>query len=180
MVSPAWALLRTAAAGGFLGCTVYASVDVLGDYTTYSILRDQALALAADSEELKTQIGQPFTHGPWYNASIGFTGSGNVVACTFQLLGAKQITDVTVRAVRKADMVPNVWYNLMGAADWRIMDCNAMFPAGGGMARPRSLMPAHAPMPMTADIMPTAPTSNGKPLECVSCNNTENAPAVKK
>lgn len=175
--SRVWPLLRTTAAGLFLGCTIYATVDVLGDYTTYSILRDKALLLAAESEELKAQIGQPFKEGPWYNASIGFTQSGNVVACTFQLLGAKQITDVTVRAVRKADSVPNMLYNLMGPGDWKLMDCAAMFPAGGGMARPRSLMPAHDPMPMKADIMPTAPTSNGKPLECVSCN--ENPPAAK-
>lgn len=66
-------IIKNAIAGGILGVTMYFAADVAGEYTTYAILRDQAVALAERNEALEKQIGSPFTLGPWYNARIGET-----------------------------------------------------------------------------------------------------------
>lgn len=69
-------------AGGVL---VWGAGDVLGEFSTFWKLRDSAMVLANDNQDLKEQIGTPFSLGPWYNASIGFTAGGNIAMCTFQL-----------------------------------------------------------------------------------------------
>ncbi len=53
-------LLRTAAGGLVLGVCVYGVLDVIGEYSTYRILRSSALELAEGDEQLKEQIGHPF------------------------------------------------------------------------------------------------------------------------
>lgn len=78
-------LLRTAGVGFVGGVLIWGAGDVLGEFTTFMKLREGAMVLANDNQELKDQIGQPFSLGPWYNASIGFTAGGNIAMCTFQL-----------------------------------------------------------------------------------------------
>jgi hypothetical protein len=155
-------LLRTAAAGCLLGASIYVGADVVGEYTTYQALRVQGLALAAKDEALRAQLGEPFSDGPWWNASIGFTQSGHVAAITFPLKGSRQITDVTVRAVRRPGLTNTALYNLSGG-EWKLLDCNAMAPQSGGMVRPRSLM-AQLPLPKVVDGKVVA----GE--ECEECN----------
>jgi hypothetical protein len=79
----------------------------------------------------------------------------------FQLQGASQITDINVRAIRPSiektsdeggdqgkpamvlmeKVLANTFiYNLLGSGEWRIISCDAMFPAGGGLVRPQSLL----------------------------------------
>ncbi|KXZ41409.1 hypothetical protein GPECTOR_485g426 [Gonium pectorale] len=161
-------LLRTAAAGALLGTSLYVGSDVLGEYTTYCILRDKGLAFAGQDAQLAAQIGQPYEHGPWYNASIGFTQSGHIAAITFPLRGSRQITDVTVRAVRRPGVSSAAIYNLIDG-EWKVLDCNAMAPQAGGSVRPRSIMPAVA-VPKVED---------GKVVgECEECNRKAEAPAA--
>lgn len=78
-------LLRTGAVGFVGGVLLWGVSDVLGEFTTFLKLRERALSLASESQELKDQIGYPFSTGPWYNSSIGFTGGGNIAMATFQL-----------------------------------------------------------------------------------------------
>lgn len=78
-------LIKTAGAGFVGGLLIYGVGDVLGEYTTFFQLQDKAMILANRSQELKDQIGHPFTAGPWYNARIGFTAGGHLAQCTFQL-----------------------------------------------------------------------------------------------
>lgn len=128
--------------------------------STFLILRKSALRLAESNESLKAQIGHPYSLGPWYNARIGFSPSRSMCTCVFQLQGANQITDINVRAVRpsivasdeKGDqgkpaigLVDKIFantfiYNSLGSGEWRIVSCDAMFPAGGGLVRPQSLL----------------------------------------
>lgn len=138
-------LVKNAAAGFMLGCCIYGAGDVLSDYTTYHALQERAMRLANESEELKEQIGYPFSLGPWYNASIGFSAGGNLAQCGFQVQGTKQITDIRVRGMRHQGFRHNAMYNLFGPGDWTIVDCNAMFPAGGGLVKPKSLLPEKQP-----------------------------------
>ncbi|KAG2484681.1 hypothetical protein HYH03_016510 [Edaphochlamys debaryana] len=153
-------LLKTAAAGALLGVSTYVGTDVLGEYTTYCALRNLGLAYAAKDEQLEAQIGKPYDDGPWYNASIGFTQSGHIAAVTFPLKGSRQITDVTVRAVRRPGLTGALLYNLTGG-EWKVLDCNAMAPQPGGMVKPRSLLPQQA-VPKVVD---------GKIQgECEECN----------
>ena len=86
-------LLSTAAASALLGCGIYVGADVAGEYTTYTHLRDQALALAEDSKELKEQIGYPFSTGPWYTASIQVSHTGHVASIKFSLQGKTQVRE---------------------------------------------------------------------------------------
>ena len=155
-------LLRTAAAGALLGVGIYVGADVVGEYTTYKALRAHGVALAAKDEALLAQLGEPFSDGPWWNASIGFTQSGHIAAITFPLKGSRQITDVTVRAVRRPGLSNTALYNLLGG-EWKLLDCNAMTPQPGGMVRPRSLMP-QLPVPKVVDGKVVA----GE--ECEECN----------
>eukprot|EP00798_Chlamydomonas_sp_ICE-L_P027384 gene27384-4688_t len=133
-------LLRTAAGGLVLGVCIYGVLDVIGEYSTYTILRSNALELAEADEQLKEQIGHPFSLGPWYNSKFGYQGRGMVASTTFQLIGQKQITDVSVRGVRDKDPMPSALYNV-GNGRWRVIDCSAMFPIGGGRVKPKSLIP---------------------------------------
>ena len=191
-------IVKNAIAGGLLGVTIYFAADVAGEYTTYVILRDQAVALAGRNGALEKQIGSPFTLGPWYNARIGaaahgqsarwekglrqngvteiaglittphpvlwhpcqhpcvpklaicqkvhfttgFSSARNIAQCSFQLQGQRQITDVTVRGVRRPGTYSNtLMYNALGGGSWMVVDCTAMFPSGGGLVKPQSLMP---------------------------------------
>jgi len=77
-------LLRNAGVGFVGGVLLWGTGDVVGELTTYFKLRDKAIELASQNEDLKTQIGHPFTPGPWYDAKIGFMG-GSAAQCTFQL-----------------------------------------------------------------------------------------------
>ncbi|KAG2427295.1 hypothetical protein HXX76_012491 [Chlamydomonas incerta] len=155
-------LLKTAAAGALLGISVYVGADVLGEYTTYTALRDEGLKYAAQDSALVAQIGQPFQDGPWYNASIGFTQSGHIASVTFPLKGSKQITDVTVRAVRRPGVSSTAIYNLT-SGEWKVLDATAMAPQPGGMVKPRSIVPAQA-VPKVVDGKVVA----GE--ECEECN----------
>ncbi len=155
-------LLRTAATGALAGVSIYLSADILGEYTTYCNLRDQGLSFAHQDDALRTQLGTPFEDGPWYNASIGFTQSGHVAAITFPLKGSKQITDVTVRAVRRPGLPSAVLYNLQGG-EWKVLDCTAMAPQPGGLVRPRSILPYQA-VPTVLDGKVVAGD------ECEECN----------
>ncbi|KAG2432337.1 hypothetical protein HYH02_013056 [Chlamydomonas schloesseri] len=160
-------LLKTAAAGALLGVSVYVGADVLGEYTTYIALRDQGLKYASQDAALVEQIGQPFQDGPWYNASIGFTQSGHIAAVTFPLRGSKQITDVTVRAVRRPGLSSTAIYNLSGG-EWKVLDASAMAPQPGGMVKPRSIMPAQAvPKVVEGKVVPGQ--------ECEECNQKAKA-----
>lgn len=146
----AGALVRPAVSGLLLGACLYTAHDVAGEYTTYVRLRDQGLQYAEQDEELAKQIGRPFEDGPWYNASIGITQSGHVATVTFPLKGSRQITDVSVRGVRRPGYFSLAFYNLLGPAEWKVMDCTAMAPALGGRVVPRSLIPA-PPVPTVVD-----------------------------
>ncbi|GIL88784.1 hypothetical protein Vretimale_19623 [Volvox reticuliferus] len=155
-------LVRSSVAGAILGVSIYVGADVFGEYTTYCTLRDQGLAFANQDSALVEQIGTPFDSGPWYNASIGFAQSGHIAAVTFPLKGSKQITDVTVRAVRRPGVPSTALYNVFGG-EWKVLDCSAMLPQGGGNVRPRSIMP-YQPVPDVQD---------GKVVtgsECVECS----------
>ncbi len=158
-------LVHTAIAGCILGVGLYVATDVAGEYTTYVILRDQATKLAEDSDRLKKQLGHPFSLGPWYNARIGelgmdacahdpcptdiklpvctsgFSAGRNIAQCSFQLQGQTQITDLTVRGIRKTGVLNTLMYNVMGPGEWKLIQCTAMFPSGGGLVRPESLIP---------------------------------------
>lgn len=155
-------LARTTAAGALIGVSIYVGSDVIGEYTTYCALRDQGIAFAAQDEALIAQIGTPFEHGPWYNASIGFMQSGHIAAITFPLKGSKQITDVSVRAVRRPGLPSTALYNLSGG-EWKVLDCSAMAPQPGGNVRPRSIVPFQA-VPKVQDGKVVA----GE--ECEECN----------
>lgn len=78
-------LVRNAVMGFVGGVLVWNTADVAGELTTYYKLRDQALELAEQSQELKAQLGHPFVTGPWYDVRIGFPGGGSMAQCTFQL-----------------------------------------------------------------------------------------------
>ncbi|GLI59536.1 hypothetical protein VaNZ11_001430 [Volvox africanus] len=160
-------LMRSAAAGALLGVSIYVGADVFGEYTTYCALRDHGLAFAVQDSALVEQIGAPFDSGPWYNASIGFTQSGYIAAITFPLKGSKQITDVTVRAVRRPGLPSTVLYNMFGG-DWKVLDCSAMSPQPGGLVRPRSIMP-YQPVPIVQDGKVVAGS------ECVECNRKDSS-----
>jgi hypothetical protein len=67
------------------------------------------------------------------------------------LQGTKQITDVTVRGLRGAGSASRAIYNIWGPGAWTIVDCTAMFPAGGGLVQPKSLLPATAPKKTQGD-----------------------------
>ena len=114
MSSSVWQLAKVAGLGAGLGCCLYAAADVVGDYTTHVALRDLALLLANEHEELKQQIGHPFTPGAWYNASIGYSGGGMIAQTTLQLQGVRQVTDVTARGIRRSGYLHNAFYNLLG------------------------------------------------------------------
>ena len=32
-------------------------------------------------------------------------------------------------------------YNVLGPGEWQLLDCDAMFPSGGGLVKPQSLLP---------------------------------------
>lgn len=171
-------LLHTAAAGALLGVGLYTAADVAGELTTFGILRSQALQLAENNEELKQQIGSPFTLGPWYNARIGFSAGRNIAQCSFQLQGKQQITDVTVRGVRRSGISNTLAYNVAGPGEWKLIDCNAMFPSGGGLVEPRSLMPP----PPKAAASSSAPGSStagsstaGDSGACSTCPPTQSS-----
>lgn len=84
-------LIRTTVQGCLLGAGLYLGADVVGEYTTYLRLRDAALEFAETSEELRAQIGHPYSIGPWYNASIGISHAGHIAAVRFQLQGQAQV-----------------------------------------------------------------------------------------
>uniref|UniRef100_A0A7S0YDY5 Uncharacterized protein n=1 Tax=Polytomella parva TaxID=51329 RepID=A0A7S0YDY5_9CHLO len=168
-------LLKTAFSGVLLGVTLHVAGDVYGDYSTYVVLRDHGIKLAEEDDDLKKQIGFPFVdHGPWYNSSIGWTPMRQSVSIIFPLRGPKQVSDVSVRAIRnKKDGYKNtVLYNLLNGADWRILDCHAMLPDDKGLVTPKSLMPY---------------TSHQSASECVECkvsdsgkkNRDSNKDAIK-
>ena len=78
-------LLRNTGLGFVGGLLIYGTGDVVGELTTYYKLRDSALKYAEQNEDLKAQVGYPFTLGPWYDAKIGFMAGGSMAQCTFQL-----------------------------------------------------------------------------------------------
>ena len=156
---------------------------VIGDMSTFLILRGSAIKLAEANESLKAQIGHPYTLGPWYNARIGFSPNRNMSNCVFQLQGVNQITDINVRAIRPSIVTPedhqsgdqkspkgvslidriyaNTFiYNLLGSGEWRLVSCDAMFPAGGGLVKPQSLLMQHD---ASGDHNPTAAKSKTEP-----------------
>lgn len=150
-MSAAWTKIKplagSAIGGVALGVSLYAVTELAGDMSTFFLLRTKALALSNDNQELKDRLGHPFSVGFWYNSRIGFTHRGHMCQCTFPLLGTHEMTDVTVRAVRKKCVWGNAFYNFLGSADWTLLVCDAMFPAGGAMAEPRSLLSPPPPPP---------------------------------
>lgn len=78
-------LVKTAGIGFVGGVLIWGAGDVLGEFSTFWKLQQGALKLANENQELKDQIGTPFSVGPWYNASIGFAVGGKMAMCTFQL-----------------------------------------------------------------------------------------------
>ncbi len=155
-------LLKTAVAGGLFGVGAYVGADVYGEYSTYCVLHAEGMKFAEQDDQLKEQIGTPFVSSPWYNASIGFTQSGHIAAITFPLKGSRQITDVSVRAVRRPGVSSTALYNLTGG-EWKVLDASAMAPQQGGLVRPRSIVPYQA-VPKVVD---------GKVIEgeeCEECN----------
>jgi hypothetical protein len=172
---PFWRpLLRTATTGVLLGCTIYGIFDVAGEYSTYLALRNKAMELAESDTDLKEQIGHPFTLGPWYNSKIGFAAGGNVAQCSFQVIGQRQITDVSVRGVRMPGTMGAALYNLLGPAKWTLLDCNAMFPAGGGQVRPKSLIP---PGPL-AEHDPALDAGGGSSAAAAAAAHGRRAPST--
>ncbi|GAX72621.1 hypothetical protein CEUSTIGMA_g77.t1 [Chlamydomonas eustigma] len=160
-------LFHTALAGCIGGVAMYVAADVGGDYTTYVILRNVAMQLAESNEGLKKQIGHPFSLGPWYNARIGFSAGRNIAQCSFQLLGQDQITDLTVRGVRRTGISSTLLYNIAGLGEWKVVECTAMFPSGGGLVKPQSLMPNSRP----AEVCTTCEADNGQG-DAVSVNSS--------
>ena len=71
----------------------------------------------------------------------GFSAGRNIAQCAFQLQGQRQITDITVRGLRQPGMTNTCLYNVLGPGVWTVVDCTAMFPSGGGMVKPQSLLP---------------------------------------
>ncbi|KAL6762401.1 hypothetical protein V8C86DRAFT_1825070 [Haematococcus lacustris] len=153
-------LLKSASVGFIGGVLIWGVGDVLGELTTFTALRSKGITLANDNTALKEQIGYPFSVGSWYDSSIGFSAGGKMAQCKFSLKtnmlqGTKQITDVTVRGIRKDGVASNALYNLMGPGTWSVLDCTAMFPSGGGMVSPQSLLPSPPPRSTAADLQPS-------------------------
>eukprot|EP00955_Chlamydomonas_euryale_P105314 365630-Chlamydomonas_euryale.AAC.28 len=175
-----------AAAGAILGVALYMGADSVGELTTFVLLRRQALALAEDNEALKKQIGEPYTTGPWYNARIGFSRGANIAMCSFQLQGTQQITDVTVRGIRKPGVQNTFLYNAIGAGEWSLIDCTAMFPSGGGLVKPQSLMPPPSQQDASNSDHPhghVEAQTQGKAasVDCAECGATKGqAPCVEE
>lgn len=133
--------LKSVAVGATLGVSLYAIADLVGDLSTFFILRKKAVDLANNNEELKHWLGFPFSTGPWYNARMGFSQHGHICQTTFPILGTNEMTDLTVRAVKRRSYGGNAFYNFLGSGEWTLLACDAMFPAGGALAEPKSLLP---------------------------------------
>lgn len=64
----------------------------------------------------------------------------------FLVQGSKQITDISVKSARPGGGFSHkALYNIVGPGTWTIIDCTAMFPSGGGLVKPKSLMPFGKP-----------------------------------
>lgn len=73
--------------------------------------------------------------------------------------GSKTISDVSVRAARPPDS-PYTWnlaYNLIGPGRWDVVVCSAMMPGGGGLAKPKNLLPQEHP---------NSGVASGSPMDC--------------
>jgi hypothetical protein len=138
-------VLRGAAGGLALGGFLYLVGDTASDLLTYRALHGAALELVAADEQLVGLVGAPYTTGAWYNATLGFSHRDRVAHCTFQLQGSRRVSDVAVKAGRaSAGPASVILYNLAARpGGWRLLSCQAMVPAEGGLVQPRSLMPEH-------------------------------------
>lgn len=174
-------LVHTAVAGALLGVCIYTAADVAGDFTTFLILRRQAVHLANENDGLRKQIGFPYSLGPWYNARIGFSAGRNIAQCSFQLQGDQQITDVSVRGVRRSGVGNTFVYNVAGPGEWKLIDCSAMFPSGGGLVEPRSLMPAPGkPVTMQGASSSACDTCKAEPVETTAEQQEQQQPKTSR
>jgi hypothetical protein len=148
--------LRSASAGALLGISLYTGCDLASDVYTYSVLRRKAMALAEESALLRSLLGAPpYNTAAWYNATMAYSAHRQVAQVTFGVTSpaAKRGTDITVKGARRPGYASNFLYNLLGPGEWDMLSCTAMFPAEGGVAQPRSLMPQpeRAALPLTRE-----------------------------
>jgi hypothetical protein len=134
--------LRAGLRGVLLGGVLYMAADTGSDLYVFSVLRHHALSLAAGDEQLAQLLGSPLTAGAWYDSTLAFSHRERVAHATVQLRGPRGVTDVSVRAGRRQEGPRSaIWYNILGPAEWRMLSCQAMVPAEGGLVTPRSLIP---------------------------------------
>ena len=105
--------------------------------------------------------GYRYLHG-FVRYHAGFSSGSHIASCSFQLQGQRQITDVTVRGMRQPGIGNTLAYNLVGSGRWTVFDCTAMFPSGGGLVRPQSLLPEDQRAPVRAQADPA----------CASCESS--------
>lgn len=136
-------MLKSAFKGALFGGVMYLAGDQASDMITYSKMHSQAMALVEQDEQIPQMIGNPYTSGAWYDATLAFSHRDKVAHCTFQLKGSKGVTDVAVKAGRQPGYKNNILYNLVGPSSWQLLSCQVMVPSEGGLVAPRSLMPEH-------------------------------------
>ncbi|GMH46078.1 hypothetical protein BSKO_14042 [Bryopsis sp. KO-2023] len=140
MVSPRIReLLWRSGGAGLLGLTVWQLADAVTDTLVFRQCRKQGLRLAKENAELCELLGAPLSAGPWYNASLAFSHDGFLANCMFRVDGANCSSDVTVRAIRKPGKMGNFLYCTVGAAEWKVLTCDATL-ALGGVARRLNLV----------------------------------------
>ncbi|GBF99277.1 hypothetical protein Rsub_12037 [Raphidocelis subcapitata] len=140
------ALLVPAAKGAIFGAALYFAADTASDVYTFFAVRRAALARARASPDVAALVGEPFSPGPWYDGTLGFSHRDRVAHATFQIAGAARTTDVVARAARRGEGPrANALYNAFGPGEWELVSCSAMFPGEGGLAVPRSIMEPQPP-----------------------------------
>eukprot|EP00775_Hariotina_reticulata_P006480 gene6480-biopygen8274 len=142
-MSQARTVIASGVKGLMFGGMMYLTGDTVSDLLVYSKLHSQAMHLVLHDSQLADTIGQPYQSGPWYNATLAFSHRDKVAHCTFQVKGSRSVTDIAVKAGRRAGYSSNILYNLFGPGTWELLSCQAMMPSEGGLVQARSLMPEH-------------------------------------
>eukprot|EP00879_Flechtneria_rotunda_P022801 GHRR01024081.1.p1 GENE.GHRR01024081.1~~GHRR01024081.1.p1 ORF type:complete len:160 (-),score=20.24 GHRR01024081.1:1051-1530(-) len=132
--------VRSGLGGLAFGAVLYIAGDTASDLITYNKLHGQAMQLVRLDRYLIQMVGEPYTNGAWYNATLAFSHRDKVAHCTFQLQGSKGVTDISVKAGRKPGYRSNILYNTIGTGTWDVLSCQAMVPSKGGLVKARSLM----------------------------------------
>lgn len=102
--SPMANMLHTILRAMLGGAMLYCTIDQASDLTTYFTLKNMAMRVAMDNDELRRQLGVEadaslLTTSPWYDSSIRFTHQHHIATAVFSLHGKVTSTDVEIKVL---------------------------------------------------------------------------------